>query len=133
MITQFLSEAFTPSSTSCENVSNPYQNFGDTDGAPSNLPSVIGRFNGTRRTTCDIENVLLNSNMIVDQLLSTDQVNLSDELATLTVFSDHQALATSSHVQVYIYDYILLYFLSSLRKTVHDSGHSTNLFKQKKV
>ena len=130
MITQFLSEAFTPSSTSCEYVSNPYQNFGDTDGAPSNLPSVDGRFNGTR-TTCDIENVLLNSNMIVDQLLSTDQVYLSDELAT--GFSDHQALATSSRVQVYIYYYILLYFLSSLRKTVHDSGHSTNRFKQKKV
>ena len=109
MITQFLSEAFTPPSTSCENVSNPNQNFGDTDGAPSNLPSVNGRFNGTRRTTCDIENVLLNSNMILDQLLSTDQVNFSDELATLAVFSDHQALATSSLVQVYILLYSFLY------------------------
>ena len=109
MITQFLSEAFTPQSTSCENVSNPYQYFGDTDGAPSNLPSVIGRFNGTRRTTCDIENVLLNSNMIPDQLLSTDQVNFSDELATLTVFSDHQALATSSHVQVFILLYSFVF------------------------
>ena len=108
MITQFLSEAFTPSSTSCENVSNPYQNFGDTDGAPSNLPSVDGRFNGTR-TTCDMENVLLNSNMILDQLLSTDQVNFSDELATLTVFSGHQALATSSHVQVCILLYSFVF------------------------
>ena len=107
MITQFLSEAFTAQSTSCENVSKPYQNFGDTDGAPSNLPSVNGRFNGTR-TTCDIENVLFNSNMIVDQLLSNDQVYLSDELATLAGFSDHQALATSSRVQVYIY--ILIFF-----------------------
>ena len=114
MITQFLSEAFTPPSTSCENVSNPYQNYGDTDGAPSNLPSV-------------------DCNMIVDQLPSTDQVYFSDELATLGGFSGHQALATSSHVQVYIYYYILLYFLSSLRKTMHDYGHSTNRFKQKKV
>ena len=114
MITESLSEAFTLPSTSCENVLNPYQNFDDTDGAHSNLPSV-------------------DCNMIVDQLLSTDQVYLSDELATLTGFSDHQALATSSHVQVYIYYYVLLYFLSSLRKTMHDSGHSTNRFKQKKV
>ena len=109
MITQFLSEAFTSSSTSCENVSNPYQNFGDTDGAPSNLPSVNGRFNGTR-TTCDMENVLLNSNMIVDQLLSSLlQVYFSDEPATLTGFSDHQPLATSSHVQVCILLYSFVF------------------------
>ena len=108
MITRFLSEPFTAQSTSCENVWNPYQNIGDTDGAPSNLHSVNGRFNGTR-TTCDIENVLLNSNMILDQLLSTDQVNFSDELAILTVFSDHQALATSSHVQVFILLYSFVF------------------------
>ena len=108
MITEFINEAFTPPSTSCENVSNPYQNLGDTDGAPPNLPSVEGRFNGTRMT-CDIENVLLNSNMILDQLLSTDQVNFSDVLATLAEFSDHQALATSSHVQVYILLYSFVF------------------------